>query len=29
MMFEEKDGMIVMWASEAPMDELKQLLLDT
>jgi hypothetical protein len=28
-MFEEKDGMIVMWASEAPMDELKQLLLDT
>ena len=28
-MFEKKDGMIVMWASEAPMDEMKQLLFET
>lgn len=29
MMFEEKDGVIVMWASETPMNELKELLFDT
>ena len=29
MVFEKKDGMIVMWASEAPMNELEQLLFNT
>ena len=29
LMFQKKNGLIVMWASQAPMDELKQLLLET
>jgi hypothetical protein len=29
MMFEEKNGLIVMWASQAPMDELKQVLIES
>jgi hypothetical protein len=29
MMFEKKNGLIVMWASQAPMDELKQVLVET
>ena len=29
LMFQKKDGLVVMWASQAPMDELKQLLLET
>jgi hypothetical protein len=29
MMFEEKDGLIVMWASQAPMDELNQVLIES
>jgi hypothetical protein len=29
MVFEEKDGMIVMWAGDAPMNELEQLLCNT
>jgi hypothetical protein len=29
LMFQKKDGLIVMWASQAPMEELKQVLLET
>jgi hypothetical protein len=29
MMFEEKNGLVVMWASQAPMDELKQVLIES
>jgi hypothetical protein len=29
MMFEKKNGLIVMWASQAPMDELKQVLIES
>jgi hypothetical protein len=29
LMFQKKNGLIVMWASQAPMDELKQLLVET
>jgi hypothetical protein len=29
MLFEKKDGLIVLWVSEAPMNELKQLLFET
>ena len=29
LMFQQKKGLIVMWASQAPMDELKQLLVET
>ena len=29
LMFQKKNGLIVMWASQAPMDELKQLLIET
>ena len=29
MMFEEKNGLIVMWASQAPMDELNQVLIES
>jgi len=29
MMFEKENGLIVMWASQAPMDELKQVLVET
>jgi hypothetical protein len=29
LMFQKKNGLIVMWASQAPMDELKELLVET
>jgi hypothetical protein len=29
LMFQKKNGLLVMWASQAPMDELKQLLVET
>jgi hypothetical protein len=29
LMFQKKDGLILMWASQAPIDELKQLLVET
>jgi hypothetical protein len=29
LMFQKENGLIVMWASQAPLDELKRLLIET